>query len=389
MEYNFDEIINREGTACVKYDFKKKQYGSEDILPMWVADMDFKTPDFIIDAIKKRAEHPVLGYSFHPDSFYESVMAWLQKRHGWTVAKEWLRFSPGIVPALNMCVRALTSPGDKIIVQPPVYFPFFSAISENQRIIVENPLLLKNRRFYMDYNNLEQIIDDKVKMIFLCSPHNPGGMVWSKEELIKLAVICQRHNILILSDEIHSDLVFNPYKHIPMALISDLVAQCTITCIAPSKTFNTAGLFTSVLIIPDETLRLKYTVQLEKLHIGWGNIFGTIAFEAAYKYGELWLEQLLDYLKNNIDFVIDYCKTYIPKIKVMKPEATYLLWLDFSVFGIEDDKLRDILLNDAKLDLSHGPIFGTGGMGFQRMNIACPRSILAEAMNRLNKVFGK
>ncbi|MBU0766004.1 MAG: PatB family C-S lyase [Bacteroidetes bacterium] len=386
MKYNFDEIICRENTSSVKYDMRMQLFGRGDVLPVWVADMDFRTPDFVLDAIRSRAEHPILGYSYHPDSFFDAFANWMKRRHNWQIERDWIVFSPGIVPALNVSVLALTCPGDKIIVQPPVYFPFFTAIKDHGRVMAENPLLLKNGRYFIDFKGLENLMDGTVRMLMLCSPHNPGGMVWTEDELKRLIEICVKNNVLILSDEIHSDLVFQPYKHVPTALIGG-AAHITIACYAPSKTFNLAGMSTSVVIIPEKQLRDKFTGWIQKLHIGWGNLFGTVAFETAYNNGDEWLEQLLDYVNGNIRFVVEFCKTRIPRLKVMIPESTYMLWLDFKEFGLNDEKISRLLIDEAKLGLSHGPVFGTGGSGFQRMNVACPRSVLVDAMNRIENAF--
>ncbi len=383
MQYNFDEIINREGTACYKYDLRKKIFGRDDIIPMWVADMDFNTPPFIIDAIRKRLEHEVFGYSFRPDSFYEAIINWLKHRHNWPVKKEWISFSPGVVPALNMIIMAFTQPGDKVIVQPPVYFPFYSAVTNHNRLLVRNPLVLNNERYEMDYEDLERKIDKRVKMLILCSPHNPTGNVWKKDELEKLIEICIKNNILILSDEIHSDIIFSGNKHLPAAGLSDKITQQIITLMAPSKTFNIAGLSTSFVICQNPALLKKYNNMLDALHIAQGNIFGNVALEAAYNHGNEWLDQLIQYLQDNLNFAIHYLVKKIPGIHPIKPEATYLLWLDCRKQGMNDKELNDLLSRKAGLGLSAGSLFGPEGQGFVRMNIGCPRFTLHQALDRL------
>lgn len=387
MNYNFDEIIDRTNSNSVKYDLRKTIFKTDDVIPMWVADMDIKTPDFIINAIKKRLNHEILGYTFRGEEFNDSIISWMKKRHNWEIKNNWISFSPGVVPAINMLVLAFTNPEDKIIVQPPVYFPFFSAIKDNRRIMLENQLKYEKGAYTIDFENLESLIDDKVKMIILSSPHNPVGRVWTKTELERLAKICIKNNILILSDEIHSDLVFDGYKHIPLASLSDIISDITITCIAPSKTFNITGLSSSAVIISNEKLLDKYNKILDTLHLGMGNIFGLVALKAAYNDGEEWLNQLMHYLTDNVSFVKSFLENNMPDIKLVNPESTYLLWLDFSRLGLSNKELNKILINKAKVGLSDGRVFGKGGEGFQRMNIACPRSLVEKAMLRIKSAF--
>jgi cystathionine beta-lyase len=385
MLYNFNKIIPRENTDCVKYDLRKAFFGKEDVLPLWVADMDFETPDFIREAVLKRASHPVYGYTFRGDSFSNSIVQWMKKRHNWEIKKEWVAFSPGVVPALNMAVLAFTEPGDKIIVQPPVYFPFFTAVKNHGRELVYNELFEKNGRYSMDFDDLEQRIDDKTRMLLLCHPHNPVGKLWSKEELETLVEICSRKNILIVSDEIHSDLILNGNVHVPLATISQKAADISLTCIAPSKTFNLAGLGTSALIIPNEIHKKTYEKILDDLHIGMGNLFGIVALEAAYDHGEDWLGQLLDYLNGNLAILNEFFINRIPQIKVIQPEATYLVWLDFRALGLKGKELKEFVIQKAGIGLNDGPSFGPGGDGFQRINIASPREVLMQALERLEK----
>ena len=387
MKYDFDEIINRENTDSYKYDLRERFFGTKDVLPMWVADMDFRTPDFIIDAIKKRAEHPIYGYSIRSSSFNESIVRWMKKRFRWEIQSNRIAFSPGIVPAINLCVTAYSEPCDKVIVQPPVYFPFYHAITNNNRQILYNPLKIINGRLCMDLDNLKENVDEKVKMIILCSPHNPGGSVWTEEELTDLGNFCLENNILIISDEIHSDLVFKPHKHTPTATLSKEIEDITVTCVAPSKTFNTAGLSTSALIIPKRKLLSMYIKVLEQVHVGSGNLFGHVALEAAYNHGEEWLEQLLDYLQGNIEYAIDYFQKNIPQIKPIRPEATYMIWLDCRELGMSAEEQKEFFIKKARIGLSDGAIFGPGGEGFQRMNIAYPRSIIKYALDRINKAL--
>lgn len=388
MKYNFDEIINRKGSNSIKYDLCDKIFGTSDLIPMWVADMDFKTPDFIIKALEQRLKHPVLGYSLRPDSYYKSIINWNKKKHNWNIKQEWISFSPGVVPGFNMAILALSKPGDKIIIQPPVYFPFFTAINNNNRIEVDNTLVLKNNYYDIDFDDLEEKMKD-AKIFLLSNPHNPGGRVWTRAELKRIGEMCIKNDVIILSDEIHSDLIMKNHKHIPMASISEEIAERTICFMAPSKTFNIAGLSTSYLVISNEVLRKKYEQVVENLHVNFGNIFGTSALEAAYNFGEDWLKQLIDYVQANIDFAADYLKKNIPEIKLVRPEATYLLWLDCRDLNMSNEELKDFMINKAKLGLNDGPTFGPGGEGFQRMNVACPRSTLAIALDRIKNAVKK
>lgn len=385
-QYNFDEIIERENTDCVKYDLRDVFFGNKDVIPMWVADMDFKTPDFIIEALRKRLDHEILGYSIKSEAYFQSIVDWYQNRHHWSIKKEWIQFSPGVVPALGMIVETYTEIGDECIVQTPVYFPFFSSIEGNSRKLIFNPLQLRNGRYKMDFEDLKQKITDKTKMLFLCNPHNPGGSVWKKEELQELAQICLKNNILVLADEIHCDLVYEPNKYIPFASLSEDVANITITTNAPSKTFNMAGLSTSSVIIANKELRVKFQRRLDVTHLYIGNLFGNVALEAAYKYGENWLNQLLTYLKDNIDFAINFIEKNIPQIKPIAPEATYLLWLDCRQLAPDSKSLKQLMIDKAGVGLNDGATFGKDGAGFMRMNVACPRSILERALVQMAEV---
>lgn len=382
MPFDFDAVIPRAGTDCVKYDLRKTLFGREDVIPMWVADMDFAVPPFVAEAVRKRAEHPVYGYSVIPDSYYDAVISWEKRRHGWELRKEWILFSPGVVTGLNMIVQAFTEPGDKVIVQPPVYHPFFFCVENNGRQLVLNRLKEENGHYSMDFDDLERKMRAGARMMILCSPHNPVSRCWRREELEWLGAKCKEHRVLLVSDEIHGDLVYSPNKHIPLASISDDLAANTITCIAPSKTFNLAGLFTSSVIIPDENLRKQFIRTQDKLHIS-PNLFGLTAAEAAYREGGEWLDQLLGYLKSNADLVKDFLSGHIPAISLSPAEATYLLWLDFRKLGLPDAELKKLLVEKAGLGLFEGITFGPGGEGFQRMNIGCPSKILKEALQRL------
>ncbi len=387
MQYNFDEIIDRSGTDSFKYDSCKRVFGTTDILPMWVADMDFRTPDFIVKAMKKRLEHEIYGYTLKSDSLYQSVIDWMKRRHGWEIEKEWIVFTPGIVPAVNMCIQAYSNPGDKVILQSPVYYPFFWAVDLNKRIQMNNQLVRVGDRYEMDFDHLERSIDADTKMMLLCSPHNPAGRVWTRGELKKLADICTARNIIMISDEIHSDLIFEGYKHIPYAMLGDDIANNTVTCMAPSKTFNIAGLSTSVLIIQNPELRKKFNDVVETLHIAGGNIFGFVALEAAYTHGDEWLTQALKYIEGNVDLLETFVKERIPKLKVIRPEGTYLGWIDFRGLGMDDTTLRKFMIEKVKVGLNHGPTFGSGGEGYQRINLGSPRIFVDEALNRMERAI--
>jgi cystathionine beta-lyase len=383
--YNFDAIIDRHHTSCEKWDFMTKKFGRDDLLAMWVADMDFTAPPEVAEVLKNRVDHGIFGYTGKIDNYFQSIVEWVEKRHKWGIEAEWIRHSPGVVPALSMAVLAFTKPGDGIVVQPPVYPPFFSAASGRGRHIIENPLVERHGRFEMDFEDLEKKIDSSVKMIFLCSPHNPVGRVWTKEELTKLGEICLRHNLIVVSDEIHSDIIYKGFHHIPMASLSPEIASRTITCIAPSKTFNIAGLSTSAVIIPDPQIRDAYTSVLNFLHIDGGNLFGTFALEAAYRKGEPWLHALLEYLEGNVNFIEKYLTENLPDIKLVRPEGTYVPFLDCRGLGLSGDELLDLFVNKARVAMNNGAWFGTGGEGFMRMNIATPRALIKEGLDRISR----
>ncbi len=389
MNYNFDEIINRENTDCVKYDLREQVFRNKSVIPMWVADTDFRTPDFIMDALYKRFEHEVFGYGVIPSSFYESIVNWNQKQHGWSIKPSWISFAPGVVPALSLLILAFTEPGDGIIIQPPVYFPFFSVVRNHKRKLIENPLVYDgNGNYSINFEDLESKMVD-AKMIFLCSPHNPAGIVWPQEAIRRIGELCIKHNVLLISDEIHSDLIFPGFKHIPAAKISDEISRITITCMAPSKTFNLAGFSTAFLVISNSKLRARYEEVLDQVHVGSGNIPGIVATEAAYSKGHEWLRQLMEYINGNYGFLKDYIATNIPAIKVVEPQATYLVWLDFRGLGMTSDELKTFIIEKAGLGLNDGRMFGKEGDGFHRMNIGCPRQVVHAALKKLKVAVDK
>lgn len=389
MKYNFDEVVDRKNNYSMKYDELKLKFGKDDLIPMWVADMDFRTAEPIINAISKRVEHGIYGYTSRPDSYYESSSEWLSKRHGWNVDSKLMIHCPGVVPALSLIVREYTKPGDKIIIQSPVYYPFYDVIKDNQRELVLNPLKFVDGKYVMDYSDLEDKAKSGAKMIILCNPHNPVGRVWTKNELIKLGEICLRYGVRVVSDEIHSDLIYKNHKHVPFASISVDFLKNTITCIAPSKTFNLAGLQASILIMPNKEYRDKFDNILEVLDSKRNNCFSVVATEAAYRYGEEWLEQLLPYLEGNIDLINEYCRVNIPKIKPNKSEGTYFVWFDCKELGMSDEKLKDFMIDEAKIAFDFGFWFGIDGEGFIRMNIACPRTTIEKALNRMKTAVDK
>src|SRR5664279_336336 len=387
--WNFDEHVAREGTDCIKYDRRLETFGSKDIIPMWVADMDFKCPDFVLDSMHKRLEHEIFGYSYRPPEYYQSIINWIKSRHNWKIEREWISFCPGIVPALNFCTLAFTQPGDSIIVQPPVYFPFFSAAESHGRNLIYNRLSENEGKWSIDFDSLVSAINEKTKMIIISNPHNPVGRVWSAEELNHLAEICIENNILIISDEIHCDLVLPGFFHTPMASLSEKIASNTVTLVAPSKTFNLAGLSTSSVIIPNPDLRKSFNRVVDNLHIGSGNIFGTVASVAAYTHGEKWLEDLMLYIDDNIEYVCEYCSNMIPEIIPVKPEATYMIWLDCRKFNMQGKELQNFFVHKAGVGMNEGSVFGPGGEGFMRMNIGTTHKTVIKAMEQIEKAVSE
>jgi len=385
--YNFDQIVNRDHTDNVKYDLREAYFGKSDVLPMWVADMDFETPDFIRNAVINRAKHPIYGYSFRPETYFASIIQWVGRRHHWKLEKDWILFSPGIVPALNMATLTYTKAGDGILVQPPVYFPFFSAVTNHNRKLIENQLVYHDGKYTIDFDDFEQKAKD-ARMFFLSNPHNPVGRLWTDNELQTMGEICVKNDVIIIADEIHCDLILPGFKYTPMASLSKEISCKTITCIAPSKTFNIAGMSTSSLIIEDETLRKKFVRTIENVHVGSGNLFGNVASVAAYTHGDQWLDELLKYISNNFKLLGDFIENEIPKLQLIKAEATYLAWIDFNKTGLTDEEIKQKLINEAKLGLSPGSVFGRGGEGFQRMNLATPQTNMLTALDRLKSVFG-
>ncbi len=387
MNYNFDEIIDRHKTDAIKIERCKALFGTENVLPLWVADMDFRTPDFIFEAIRERCKHPILGYSMPPEDYYPTVIKWIKDRHDWDIMRQWIGFLPGIVPGLSFSVQALTQPGDQVIVQPPVYFPFFHVVKNNHRELINNPLKIVNGKFEMDFDDLEKKITSRTKLFILCNPHNPGGRAWNAFTLRKLAEICAKHNIIVVSDEIHADMVFEGHKHVPFATVSETAAQISLTFMAPSKTFNMPGLISSFYIIPNAEIRSRFVEFLEASELAGGNIFAYAATIAAFEKGNDWRKQMLEYVLTNINFVVDFLKVNIPQIKPMIPDASFLIWLNCKELGMDDDELFDFFVRKAGLGLNKGTIFGPGGEYHLRLNAACPRIVLEKAMKQLKEAI--
>lgn len=386
---SFEQEISRKNTASIKWDEVKKIYEEEDILPFWIADMDFRVPEPVLEALEERVKHGIFGYTAQDDAYYEAIIGWMKKRHNWSIEKEWICHSPGIVPALSFFIQIYTQPGDKMIIQPPVYPPFRHVALENGRELVYNPLKLENGQYVMDFDDLRAKIDPDTKMLILCSPHNPVGRVWTEAELRKLGEICLEHNILVIADEIHFDLIFNNHKHIPFASLSEEFAQNSIICTAPSKTFNLAGLQTSNIIIPNPALREKFNHLLNIHYLGFPNIFGQLATASAYNHGEPWLEECLDMIQSNLSFLTNYIESHIPELKVIQPEGTYLVWIDCRELGMDYETLAKFMRHQAKIAINEGDQFGPGGEGFIRLNIACSQALLEQGLKRLGNAIAK
>jgi cystathionine beta-lyase len=387
---NFNDVVDRKNTGSIKWDMMDQFQKPKDVLPLWVADMDFKAPEGVLKALKDRVEHGILGYTKPGDSYYEAVVNWMMRRHDWRIKREWIVITPGIVPALNFIVQAFTKVGDSVLVQRPVYNPFMEAVVNNGRKLVNSPLVLKNDRYEIDFEDVEKaIVENNVKLFILCSPHNPVGRVWNRDELITLGDICLKYNVFVVVDEIHHDLVFKGNKHIPFASLGEEYSKKCITCTAPSKTFNLAGLQLSNVIIENQEILQKLNSYLEGMALTMGNIFGIIGFEAAYNTGEEWLEELMDYIEDNKKMVQEFMAEKFPVIRVIDSEATYLLWVDFRGLGMRQEELNHFLLHEAKLWLNDGRIYGEEGDGFERINIACPRSLLEKGLKQLEEALRK
>ena len=390
MKYDFDKLVDRTGSNDVKHEELQTIWGRTDLLPLWVADMDFETPAFITDALKKRLEHSLFGYTKEPDDLWPSVIDWVRDHHQWELKPEWLTYIPGIVRGIGMVVNVFLKEDEKVIVQPPVYHPFFLTPEGNHRGVVRNPLKkLENGYYEMDFDNLEKVVDEKCKLLILSNPHNPAGLCWSKETLQRLAHFCYTHKILVVSDEIHCDMALWDNKHIPFATVSKEAEQNSITFSAPSKTFNIAGIVSSWAIVPNDEIREKFYSWLEANEMNAPHLFSPIATIAALREGEEWRREMLHYVEKNIDFVIDYCKEYIPAIRPLRPQASFLVWLDCRELGLNHDQLQDLFVDKAHLALNDGEMFGPGGEGYMRLNVAEPQSVLKQALEQLREAVQK
>lgn len=384
MDYNFDEVVCRKHTDALKLEALAPRWGRTDLLPMWVADMDFKTPPFIVEVMKKRMECEVFGYTARPESWYEAIISWQARRHQWTITKEMISFVPGVVPALAMAVQSFTERGEKVMIQQPVYNPFAQVVRNNHRELVNCPLELKDGQYHINFEVFEEKIKG-CKLFLFCHPHNPGGRVWTREELQKVAAICAQNNVIIVADEIHADLTLPPYQHIPFATVSEEAAQNSVVFASPSKAFNMAGLATSYAVIANPTLRRRFESYVEGNELAAGNVFAFNTVVAAYNKGEEWLQQMLNYVQGNVDEVIHYIEKYIPQLKVIVPQASYLVFIDFSALQLSQKEIVALCTDKAHLALNDGAIYGEEGKGYMRINLACPRSVIKQALIQLKE----
>ncbi|MBQ2372290.1 MAG: PatB family C-S lyase [Bacteroidales bacterium] len=388
--YDFDKIIERRGSGAIKCDALGKFFGKDDLIPMWVADMDFETPDFITEALMERMKHPIFGYTSEPAEYRPAICDWIAEHHGWEVKSEWLSYIPGIVKGIGMVINVFMKEDEKVIIQPPVYHPFRLVPQKNHREVVLNPLReLPEGGYEMDFENLEAVCDDKCRILILSNPHNPAGIVWPRETLERLASFCHSRGIIVISDEIHCDMALFGNRHIPFASVSPEAAECSITFGAPSKTFNIAGIVSSYSVVPNDSLRHRFHEWMEANEMNAAPLFSPIATIAAFRKGEEWRKQMLEYVEGNINFLIDYCREKMPEIKPLRPQASFLVWLDCRSLGLDHDQLIDLFINKAGLALNDGEMFNPGGQGFMRLNVGTPRKILKSALDRLHKAISE
>lgn len=381
--YDFDKIIDRSGTGALKTDVLQERYGRSDLLPLWVADMDFETPRFITEALRRRLDHSLFGYTVEPADYWPTVINWINQHHGWAVEREWLSYIPGIVKGIGMAINVFVKADEKVIIQPPVYHPFRLTPLGNRREVVYNPLKEVDGTYEMDFDNLERVADDKCRLLILSNPHNPAGITWSRETLQRLAHFCASRGIIVVSDEIHCDMALRGNRHVPFATVSDEAAACSITFGAPSKTFNIAGIVSSYSIVPNAKLRTPFYNWLAANELNEPTLFAPIATVAAFKEGEPWRKAMLNYVEGNVDLVVDYCREHLPQIKPWRPQASFLVWLDCRALGLPHAKLVSLFVDKARLALNDGAMFGQGGEGFMRMNVGCPRKVLQQALEQL------
>lgn len=389
-KYDFDTYIDRIGTDCEKYEDMKSVFGTDQVIPLWIADMDFATADFIVEAMEHRMKHPIFGYTFRPQCYFDAIRGWVYRHSGWDIDTSWIAFSPGVVAGVTFGMLSCTKEGDGVVIQPPVYHPFGNTIRYNHRTVLNNPLIQDpaTGEYRIDFDDLDQKLA-QAKAFILCNPHNPTGRVFTREELLKIGELCKKHDVTIISDEIHCDFIFQPHEHIHIASLTEDLANRTITLIAPSKSFNVAGFSTAAAIIPNPERHAAYQAEVDKIHIENGNIFGSVALKTAYEQGDEWMRQLLEYLQGNVDFVYDFMTANIPSVHCYKPEATFLMWLDFRKWGMTQEELNRFLVQEAGLGLGDGSVYGIEGTGFQRLNIGTPRSVLQRAMNQLLEAVRK
>lgn len=380
---NFNQEINRSNTASLKWDFTEQRFGEKDLLPMWVADMDFASPTEIVNALTKRAQHPVYGYTAPTDEVYNSTINWMKQKHHWDIQKEWITFSAGVVSGFTTAILAFSEPGDKVLIQTPVYTPFFDSVKSNNRVLIENPLKYEESTLKIDFDDLEAQLQDNVKLFLLCSPHNPGGMVWSREDLRKIGDLCVKYNVLIISDEIHADLCLPGFTHYPIASLSKEIADITITLMAPSKTFNVAGIQASIIICENKKLKQTLNQKQHQLAFHGLNLFALEVIKASYNHCDYWLEEVIHYIQKNVDTVHHFIQMELPEIKMVVPEASYLVWLDCTALGLSDQELKQRLINKGKIAVSPGISYGKGGEGFIRLNVGCTHETVQEGLKRL------
>ena len=383
MTYNFDKIVDRTGSGDLKHGVLQERYGRSDLLPLWVADMDFETPSFITEALRRRLEHSLFGYTVVPDELWTAIRQWLLDHHQWDVRREWLTYIPGIVKGIGMAVNVFVGEDEKVIIQPPVYHPFRLTPQGNGRQVVYNPLKEVDGSYEMDFDQLAAVADDKCRLLILSNPHNPAGICWSRETLRRLARFCHERHIIVVSDEIHADMALFGHRHVPFATVSEEAAQTSITFGAPSKTFNMAGIVSSYAVVASDTLRRRFYTWLEANELNDPPLLAPIATIAAYRQGEQWRQQMVSYIEENVRFVENYCREHLPQIRPWRPQASFLVWLDCRALGLSHDALVDLFVNRARLALNDGAMFGTGGEGFMRLNVGTPRSILRQALQQL------